>query len=351
MIEFSFYGTSHGKEYGGTISGLPDGFTVDVAAADEQLRRRKQGYGRSTRQFLPDSVCFTGPAKNTAAGGVLTFTVPNARHPQPIPITAVRSGHADITGAVRYKLSPRDVAEFASARGTVCYVVLGAVCKQLIARSGIETYSYTENIGGISSAVPFVSGQSEKEKTFAPLNCPDFAAGRLMAELIDRARETGDSLGGIAAVGASGVPMGLGEATPYFERLDGVISAAMMSIPSVKGIEFGAGQAFASMTGRESHDAVAAKNGGIVYEGNNCGGIVGGITTGKDIFFRLTVKPVPTVKGVKTIDSVTLKETAQHYERADVCVVPNVGVIAENILAYVLANEIIREGKEELFRL
>ena len=161
---------------------------------------------------------------------------------------------------------------------------------------------------------------------------------------MDEAKAAGNSLGGTAVVGACGVPMGLGQALPYYEKLDAVISANLMGIPSVKGVSFGIGDKYAQLSGSESSDKLTVSNGKIEYATNNCGGIVAGITTGQDIVCKLIVKPVPTVKGVKTVDSVTLTETDAHYERADTCVVPNVGVIGENILAYVLLNQLLKQG-------
>ena len=239
--------------------------------------------------------------------------------------------------------SARAIAELTSARNSVCYVVLGAICKQYLATLGISTYHYVTKIGGISSRNRYRFGVSEKEEHFAVVHCPCRYATKLMTEAIEKARIEGNSLGGVVDVGATGVSMGLGEILPYAERLDAQIAANIVGIPSVKGISFGWGEKFANISGVEAHDELKLDNGKIVYATNKCGGIVSGITTGGDVLFHVTVKPVPTVKGVETIDTQTLHATKQHYERADVCVVPNVGVIAENILAYVLTNQILKQ--------
>ena len=139
------------------------------------------------------------------------------------------------------------------------------------------------------------------------------------------------------------VPAGIGEIFPYHKRLDAQLSAHLVGIPSVKGISFGVGADYASMTGVTSHDQLTAQNGHVSYKTNLCGGIVGGITTGQDIVINLVVKPVPTVKGVNTIDTQTLKTVPQQYERADTCVVPNVGFIAKHIVNYVLANQVLEQ--------
>lgn len=321
MITFTFSGTSHGEGYRGTIFGLPDGFTFDVGLVNEQLRLRKRGAGRSSRQAFDDEVTFEGHGNSVTVNGALNFFVANACVETRPDVTAVRSGHGDLVGQARNpQMTARDVAELASGRSSVCYVVLGAICKQYLATLGIETFSRVENIGGFSSK-------------------------KRIAEAIEKARESGNSLGGTVAVGAKGVPMGLGEILPYTERLDAQIAANIMGIPSVKGISFGLGDKFAKISGVEAHDELTVDNGKIVYATNKCGGIVSGITTGQDVLFHVTVKPVPTVKGVETIDTKTLEKTAQHFERADTCVVENVGVIAENILAFVLTNQILKQQK------
>lgn len=348
MITFSFYGTSHGEGYGGAIKGLPDGFVFDVDEINKQLARRKQGYGRSGRQTFEDVAVFEDACGNkVTVNGEVKFFVANACRESRPEITALRSGHSDVVGRARYpELTVRQIAEFSSARSSVCYVVLGAICKQYLAQKEIFTYHYVEKIGGISSRNRYVFGKSENQPHFAVLHCPCRYATELMKQAVNKARREGNSLGGIVAVGATGVPMGLGEIAPYSERLDAQIACHLMGIPSVKGIGFGINDKFASLSGVETHDELEVKNGKIVYATDKCGGIVAGLTTGGDILCRLTVKPVPTVKGVATVDSGTLAVAEQYFERADTCVVPNVGVIAENILAFVLANQILKQEKE-----
>lgn len=346
MITFNFYGTSHGKEYGGTVSGLPNGFTFSVSDVNAELKRRKQGYGRSQRQIFDDVVVFDGFDDVVRVNGDVHFTIANKSVETRAEITALRSGHSDVVGRVRYpELTVRQIAELTSARSSVCYVVLGAICKQYLASRGISVYHYVEKIGGIASRNRYRHGISQNESHFAILHCPCRYATNLMVQSIDKAAAVGNSLGGVVAVGATGVPMGLGEILPYTERLDAQISAHLVGIPSVKGISFGIADKYAQFDGVSCHDELALDGDNIVYATNKCGGIVSGITTGKDILCHLIVKPVPTVKGVKTIDSVSHEIVAQHYERADTCVVPNVGVIAENILAYVITNQILKQNK------
>ena len=346
MISFEFYGTSHGQGYGGVIRGLPQGFTFNVDYVNKQLNLRKTGYGRSARQSHPDIVTFKGFADVVTVNGDLEFVIPNANTENRPDITAIRSGHIDLVGKARYEgKTARELNELYSARSSVCYVVLGAICKQYLETLGIRTYHYTYALGGITSRNRYRLGVSENEPHFELFHCPCRYATNLMKQRVDEAMAQGNSLGGVAVVGVSGVPMGIGQALPYADKLDAVIAANLAGIPSVKGVSFGLGDKYSMSTGVECNDRLIMHAGKIAYATNNCGGIVAGITPGQDIVCKLIVKPVPTVKGVKTIDSVSLTETEAHYERADTCVVPNVGVIAENILAYVLLNQLIKQGK------
>ena len=344
MITFSFEGTSHGEGYHGKICGLPKGFAFSARYVEKQLALRKKGVGRSDRQQFDDKVIFQNAVGDEVKGESVEFFLPNARVENRGEITAVRSGHSDVTGRARFPhMSVRQIAEIASARNSVCYVVLGAICKQLLENQGIFTFHYTERIGGVSSRNRYVFGKSEQQPHFEQLHCPCRYATSLMLEKIKKAKAEGNSLGGIAVAGAVGVPMGVGEILPYASRLDAQIAANLVGIPSVKGIVFGSGEKLADMDGVSAHDRLTVQDGEIVYVENKCGGIVGGVSNGRDILCRLFVKPVPTVKGVETVDCVTLQSVVQHTERSDVCVVPNVGVIAENILAYVIANQMLRQ--------
>lgn len=343
MITFKFQGTSHGEGYRGVISGIPEGFTFDVRDVNTQLKKRKCGYGRSGRQSYDDVAIFDGEKDGfVTVSGDVSFFVPNKCVEKREEIVNLRSGHADVTGHARHpEMTVREIAEIASARNSVCYVVLGAICKQILAKRGIYTYHYVERIGGISSRNSYKFGISEKQEFFETLHCPCRYATEMMAQKIDLARAEGNSLGGVAAVGATGVPKGVGEILPYTSRLDAQISANLVGIPSVKGILFGSAKV-ADMDGVSANDKLGVRDGELCYLENKCGGIVAGISNGCDILCHLTVKPVPTVKGVQTVNA-DLQDSEAHFERADTCVVPNVGVIAENILAYVIANQMIAQ--------
>ncbi len=350
MIKFSFSGKSHGEGYWGTISGIPQGVTVNVQYVNDVLNIRKSGVGRSSRQTFVDRVIFDGHQGEqcfVTDGNDIKFFVPNAKVESRPNITAVRSGHTDLVGVARYpQMTARDVAEISSARSSLCYVVLGCICQQILQKMGIFTNYYIEQIADVCVDKTLVYEASLMQDYFDILHCPDEVATEKMVQKINDARQKGDSLGGIVCVKATGVPMGIGEIFPYHQHLDAQISAHVMGIPSVKGISFGLGHDFALTSGVSAHDKLQAKNGKVVYQTNNCGGIVGGVTNGCDVVFRLVVKPVPTVKGVTTVDTQTLCEVDQHFERADTCVVPTVGLVASHVLNYVLANQILKQKSE-----
>ena len=341
-MQYQFFGTSHGERLGGTVTGLPKGVTFSTEYVERQLQLRKCGYGRSNRQAFAEKIEWD---LSELESGKLSFFVGDGCVEKRAEITAYRPSHADLVGTKRYPdLSAQQVAELASARSSVCYVVLGAICKQILQKVSVTIYSYTEQIGKTVFRGKFALGKSDKAACFAELRCPSRVATEKMKAQIDQARLSGNSLGGVAVVGANGVPMGVGELLPYSLRLDAQIAANLVGIPSVKGISFGIGSKFACMDGVSASEKLRVNNGQIEYDTNFSGGIIGGITTGKDVLCRLTVKPVPTVLGVETIDDVTLEPTEALYERADTCVVPNVGIIAENVLAIVLVEQMNKQN-------
>ncbi len=343
MIKYEVTGSTHGAGYSGSISGLPSGVAIDTDAINRELSLRKCGIGRSSRQDIEiDTVTLTGLDNGITTGSTVCFEVANTKHAKRDNITALRSGHIDVVVANAYGIDTvREHNEQASARSSVGYVVVGSIVRQCLAQYGITLYSHTLSIGGVVADIANNTISSDS----CPLLCSDSIAVEKMTKAIDNARELGNSLGGIVRIVAHGVPMGLGFHTPYSRRLDGIIAGALMSIPSVKGVSFGMGCEYANSTGVACVDKLALdNNNNIVYSTNNCGGIVGGMTTGGDIVAELVVKPVPTVRGADTIDSVTHEVVPAHFERADTCVVPNVGVIARNMLAICLLDSITNKG-------
>ena len=344
MITFNFSGTSHGVGYQGTICGIPKGVRVNIDNINSALATRKSGFGRSSRQNFTDKVVFVGHEKESeffTDGNDICFTIANACVETRPNITAVRTGHADLVGTIRHpNFTARDIAEIASARSSVCYVVLGCICEQIVAEWGVKSHYFVKQIGNV---VANTNNYNNLDDEFFP--CPDKDAAEQMTQQILIAKQSGDSLGGVATVVVK-APAGIGEIFPYHKRLDGQIASHLVGIPSVKGVSFGIGNHYANLTGTTSHDELQVENGQISYKTNLCGGIVGGVTTGNDIVVNLIVKPVPTVKGVTTIDTKTLQPVPQQYERADTCVVPNVGFIAMHIVNYVLANQILTQYEQ-----
>ncbi len=351
MITFSFSGTSHGKGYTGTICGIPKGVTVNVNNINNALATRKCGFGRSNRQVFADIVTFVDHQNQTefvTDGNDLQFFVANSCVETRPNITAVRSGHADLVGTIRHpNCSARDIAEIASARNSLCYVVLGCICEQILKDWNVRTTYVVEQIGNVKAPVNADCWTGDVHQFDTDLfHCANADVAQRMATQIDIAKQKGDSLGGVVCIMAQ-APAGIGEIFPYSKKLDAQLSAQLVGIPSVKGISFGMGCDFASATGTSCHDQLQTDGKTICYKTNNCGGIVGGVTTGQPIVMRLIVKPVPTVKGVTTIDTQTLQTVPQHYERADTCVVPNVGFIAKHIVNYVLANQILTQYAQD----
>ena len=339
MITFTFSGTSHGQGYCGEIVGLPSGVAIDVNQINHQLQLRKCGSGRSMRQDIEQDVVVLHGLVDGKTAGVVKFSVGNTSHGEKPPITALRGSHVDVVAC--HKLGKENVRlanETASARNSVGYVVLGAICKQILRQYGIETYSFTKSVGQVVCN-SFANGRVDDD-----INCPDKECTSKIKQQIETSKNAGNSLGGTTVVVATGVPCGWGSWFPYNKRIDGVLAGAFMSIPSVKGVQFGFDVDFATMDGVSASEQLDVANGKVVYSSNKSGGVVGGVTTGQPIVCTLTVKPVPTVKGAWGIDCNTLQPVPAHYERADTCVVSNVGVIAENMLAYVLLDYALQEG-------
>lgn len=312
MISFLTAGESHGKAMSGIVEGLPRGFEIDTQLLTQVLKQRAGGIGRSDRQDIEhNEVEFTaGIINNTFIGSPVSFIVYNQDSwlgEIDKPITALRSGHADAAG-INYlgSTDARLVCERLSARSTLPLVVIGNICSQILSKLNINVKYNVLNIGGGTDN---------------------------FNEVIVKAKNNGDSLGGQVSVTISGLKGGLGSINQADKRLDSIISARLMAIPSVKAVEIGLGTQFANLRGSEAQDTLTVIDKKIKYQTNNIGGIAGGLTTGSDIIVSLTVKPVPTFKTpTQTVDAVTLNNVTTHYERADTCVVENVGLIASQIV-------------------
>jgi chorismate synthase len=367
MLRFLTAGESHGKSLIGVLEGLPAGLPVDPGFIDMQLRRRQMGYGRGARMAIErDQIeIISGIRQGRTLGSPIAFSIrnrdwerwqipmsiePSAENADIRTVGRPRPGHADLAGALKFQThDARNVLERASARETATRVAGGALCRLFLAHFGIRVGSHVVAIGKERISRSFENSSSDAIFSLdpeSPMRCADPHAEKGMKELIDQAKAAGDSLGGVVETVASPIPPGLGSHIQWDRRLDSRIAQAMMSIPSAKAVEIGDGIANAQSPGSSVHDEIfydsQAKR--FSHKTNRAGGIEGGISNGADIRVRVYLKPIPTLS--KPLGSVDLrsKQTCEAaVERSDTCVVPAAGVIAEAMLAYVLASSFLEK--------
>jgi chorismate synthase len=344
-------GESHGPGVLALLDGVPAGLAISTAEIDADLRRRQLGYGRGARQRIErDAVRITGGVRHgRTTGAPLALEVANrdavnwerVMSVEPVaeppdPVTRLRPGHADLAGALKFGHEDvRDVIERASARETAARVAAGAVAKALLRLVGTEIQSETKSIGDVSSEPRFDSEAVEASE----VRCADPDRSRAMVAAIAAAREAGDTLGGVVALRASGVIAGLGSFAEWDRRLDGRIAQALVSIQSAKGVQFADAFAAAQERGSAVHDPIAVRDSAFVRSRNRAGGLEGGITNGEDIVVEIAFKPISTLmKPLPSADLRTGAPAPAHVERSDVCIVPAAGVVAEAMLALVLAD-------------
>jgi len=359
-FKFTTAGESHGKALVTVVEGLPAGLPIDIAAIDHELRRRQQGYGRGGRMKIEkDEVeILSGIRHGKALGSPVALTIENRdfvhwqdvmsaeeleeQPTNPRIVTRPRPGHADLAGGQKYGFRDlRNVLERASARETTARVAAGAIAKQLLGQFGVEIRSHVIQLGGIPEhALETTWDDVMSIPSDSPLNCADTDAQSKMIAIIDRAKDNGDTLGGVFEVIAKGVTTGLGSAYSWTEKLDGQIAAAVMSVHAVKAVEIGRGIANAARPGSEVHDEIFwNEEGSFVRKTNRAGGLEGGITNGEEIRVRGYLKPISTLKKPLRSVNIDTKESSEAaYERSDVTVVPAAGVIGESMLAIVLAD-------------
>lgn len=359
-FKFTTAGESHGKALVAIVEGLPAGLDIDIAAIDRELWRRQQGYGRGGRMKIEsDKVeILSGVRHGKTLGSPIALTIENKdfvhwqdvmsataldEEPKnPRTVTRPRPGHADLAGGQKFGVRDlRDILERASARETAARVACGAIAKQLLATFGIEIRSHVVQLGG----VPEKPIQKTWDEIVAisddsPLNCADADAQTAMIEAIDKAKEDGDTLGGVFEVVAKNVPVGLGAHTSWRDKLDGRIARAIMSIHAIKAVEIGTGVANAERRGSEVHDEIEHDGASFTRPTNRAGGLEGGITNGEELRVRGHMKPISTLrKPLHSIDIETKEASDAAFERSDITAVPAAGVIGESMLAVVLANE------------
>lgn len=354
-------GESHGLGITAIIDGLPAGVEIEREEINRDLARRQKGYGRGKRMEIErDEIKILGGVrfgKTTGAPVVLFLENKDWENwkdiisPFGIPaeerrVSSPRPGHADLSGAIKYNLRDmRDVLERASARETVSRVAMGSIAKQFLKIFGIKIFSWVVEIGGIRALLEADYTMLEKIAEESEIRCPDPEAEVKIKELIDRAKESGDTLGGVFEVRVTGVPPGLGSYVQYDCRLDGRLAQQLMSIPSVKAVEIGLGIESARRPGSQVHDEIYySPSHGFYRKTNNAGGLEGGITNGCDIVVRAAMKPISTLmKPLHSVNIDTKEKVSASVERSDVCAVPAGAVIGEAVVALELADAFLEK--------
>jgi len=354
-------GESHGPALTAVIEGFPSNLEIAAEEIDRHLSRRQEGYGRGGRMKIEkDKVRFlSGVRWGMTLGSPITLSIENRdwinwekkmspRGEDRMPDIAVlhpRPGHADLSGVIKYRQDDaRNILERSSARETAARVAVGALCQKLLAVLGIDVLGYVREIGGIAAADVFDPRTRFERSEHSPCRTYDEAAQEAMIVAIDRAKENGDSLGGVVEVAVLGTPVGLGSHVQWDRRLDARISAAVMSIQAFKGVEIGAGFDAARSPGSQVHDEIEYVDGRICRRTNRAGGIEGGMSNGEPIIVRGAMKPIPTLyKPLQTIDMKTKERFLATVERSDVCAVPAAAVVAEAVVAIEIAAAVLEK--------
>ncbi|CAM3360615.1 chorismate synthase [Hydrogenibacillus schlegelii] len=378
-------GESHGRALVGILEGVPSGLELLPADIDRALERRKKGYGRGKRMKIEqDRVeILSGVRHGRTTGAPIALFIENRDHiswqhvMSVLPVeepergmrrrTRPRPGHADLAGAIKYgHRDVRDVLERSSARETAMRVAVGAVAKKLLQAVGIDVLGYVRALGGVwADGDPLAETwpayevaeedraaedalraalQALAAKTEAsPVRTFDPAAEAAMIAAIDRAREAGDTLGGVVEVVAVGVPVGLGSHVHWDRKLDGRLAQAVMSIQAIKGVEIGLGFRAADVPGSAAHDEIFYAPGrGFFRRTNRAGGLEGGMTTGMPLVVRAAMKPIPTLyRPLRSVDLVTKAPEEASVERSDTTAVPAAAVVAEYVVAFELARALL----------
>ena len=378
MLRFLTAGESHGRGLVVVVDGVPAGLALDLARLTALLRRRQGGYGRGRRMAIESDRAdvMSGVRRGVTTGAPITLVVENrdwvnwqrTMHVEPeapegatganrAPVVRPRPGHADLAGALKYDLDDvRDVLERASARETAARVAAGGVALQLLEAAGLRVTSHVTAIGELGLPGDRVVSFDEAAALAvdAPLRCVDAALETAMIARIDQAKADGDTLGGTFEVIVTGVPVGLGSYVQWDRKLDGRLAQAVMSIPAIKGVGIGLGDAAARRPGSIVHDEILPPDArGPVRPTNRAGGLEGGVTNGEDLRVVGHMKPIATLmQPLRSIDLTTLDPAPAAIERSDVCAVPAAAVVGEAMVALVLADALLeRFGGDSLAQL
>ena len=368
MLRWLTAGESHGPELIAIVEGLPAGVPVSLDAIRADLARRKLGYGRGSRmKFEQDDLNISGGVRHGfSLGSPVAVRIGNTEwpkwvevmNPEPVeeteksrgrsaPLTRPRPGHADLVGMQKYNFDEaRPILERASARETAARVALGAVARGFLAELGITLVSHTLSIGPVrvpeNSSLPTPADVDRLDAD--PLRCFDQATSALMVAEVDAAKKDGDTLGGVVEVLAYGLPPGLGSHVHWDRRLDGQLAQALMGIQAIKGVEVGDGFLTTTRRGSDAHDELFAIDDEIVRSSDKAGGTEGGMSTGTVLRVRAGMKPIATIPhSLRTVDIATGEAAGAHHQRSDVCAVPAAGVVAEAMVALVLANSVLEK--------
>ena len=370
MLRFTTAGESHGPALVSILEGAPAGIPLLIDDIDRDLARRQQGYGRGRRMQIEKdhAEILSGVRAGETIGSPVALLIRNKdwdnwrdvmdpapdaddSAPRRRAVTRPRPGHADLSGMLKYdRDDARDILERASARETTARVAAGAICRKLLLELGITIGSHVIELGGITASDDIALPDDINEAADAsPLRTLDKDAELRMIELIDAAKKDGDTLGGVCEVICRGLPVGMGSHVSWDRKLDGRIGAAMMSIHAVKGVGIGIGFEAARRRGSQVHDEIFAssnkvRSADIDRKTNRAGGLEGGITNGEPLVVHVAMKPISTLmKPLGTIDVATGEAASASVERSDVTAVPAMGVIAEAMLAFVVAEAAIEK--------
>ncbi|HEV2063028.1 MAG TPA: chorismate synthase [Thermoanaerobaculia bacterium] len=356
-------GESHGPRLTAILEGMPAGLRIDPGVLRRDLARRQHGHGRGGRMKIEtDEAAFEGGVRGgVTLGSPIAIGIANRDYANwekvmgPLHVDAAaaaekrltkpRPGHADLAGGMKYGARDlRDVLERASARESVARVAAGAVCRMLLKECGIEVASGVLSVGGVTDTKsPRSFEQLRRVRDDSPLRALDSGLEERMVAGVDEARTAGETLGGSILVGAAGVPAGLGSYASWDRKLDGRIGQALLSVPAVKAIEFGSAIEASRGPGSRAHDEIEkGPDGDLRRRTNRAGGLEAGVTNGEDVLAVITMKPISTLaKGLDSVDLETGEPSHAAYERSDVSAVPACGVIAEAMLAFVLADALL----------
>lgn len=379
-LRFLTAGESHGKSLIGILEGIPSGLSISVEDIDRDLKRRQSGHGRGVRMKIESdhAEILSGVRWGKTIGSPITLFIENkdwknwqdvmstefvslgkkssgSQDPRIGIVTRPRPGHADLAGAIKYsQYDLRNILERSSARETAMRVGLGALAKKFLLEFSIKVGSYVIQIGKIKVQTSKFKLQSSgkillslfEKAERSPVRCPDEEISAKMTKLIDKVTKDGNSLGGIFEVFVTGVPIGLGSHMQWDKRLDGRLAQALMGIQAIKGVETGIGFEIARRFGSEVMDEIfyTQESGGFYRKTNYAGGIEGGMTNGMPIIMRAAMKPIPTLKRpLRSVDIITKKSVEAAYERSDICAVPAAGVIAEAMIALIIADAFLEK--------